>query len=97
MNTLVSDFDRLGAESRKFLAEEHGLRIGGKATRPATGARTPLIDPSSGETVGYAAEAGLEDVDAAVAAARHALEQGPWARMRPYERAAAMSKLADLI
>jgi phenylacetaldehyde dehydrogenase len=56
-----------------------------------------LVDPSSGEIVGHVPEATAGDVDAAVQAARLALEDGPWARMRPHERALAMSKLADLI
>lgn len=39
------------------------------------------------------AEAGPEDVEAAVSAARAAFDSGPWPRMTPFERAAAMRRL----
>jgi phenylacetaldehyde dehydrogenase len=97
MNALNNNFDLLGAESRAFLGRDHGLRIGGRIVA-ATGDRSvAMIDPSSGAVVGHVPEATAADVDAAVAAARTALEQGPWARMRPHERANAMNRLADLI
>jgi phenylacetaldehyde dehydrogenase len=97
MNALNNNFDLLGDESRAFLGQQHHLRIGGKPVA-STGDRTSsLVDPSSGVVVGHVPEANAADVDAAVRAARHALEEGPWSKMRPHERALAMSKLADLI
>jgi aldehyde dehydrogenase (NAD+) len=41
-------------------------------------------------------EAGIEDVNKAVAAARKALDDGPWRRMSAYERGHLLLKLADL-
>ena len=96
MNALDNDFSLLGAESSAFLAREHGLRIGGRAVASTGDRRTPMIDPSSGRVVGHVPEANAADVDAAVAAARGALD-GAWSRLRPYERAQAMSRLADLL
>ncbi|MBJ6135185.1 aldehyde dehydrogenase family protein [Ochrobactrum sp. Q0168] len=97
MNALSNDLNLLGAESRAFLRQQHGLRIGGRTVAASGGKTIPMVDPSSGDTVGYVPEATAEDVNAAVGAARHALENGPWSRMRPHERALAMSRLADLI
>jgi phenylacetaldehyde dehydrogenase len=97
VNALNNDFNLLGDASRAFLGREHKLRIAGKHVASSGGGMTPLVDPSSGEIVGHVPEATPGDVDAAVRAARVALEDGPWARMRPHERALAMSKLADLI
>ena len=39
----------------------------------------------------------IADVDAAVASARQAFEQGPWARMAPRERKQVLLRLAELI
>ena len=96
MNALNNDFNLLGAESRAFLGQVHGLRIGGRIVVSSGSTRTPMIDPSSGEIVGDVPEATPADVDAAVNAARQALG-GEWSAMRPYQRAHAMSKLADLL
>jgi phenylacetaldehyde dehydrogenase len=96
MNALNNDFNLLGAESRAFLGQDHGLRIDGRIMASTGDKRTAMIDPSSGETVGYVPEATAADVDAAVSAARRALE-GAWSSMRPHLRALAMSKLADVI
>jgi phenylacetaldehyde dehydrogenase len=97
MNAYSNDFALLGEASRAFLAQEHQLRIGGKPVASTGDATVALIDPSSGKEVGRVPEASAADVDAAVLAARAALESGPWPRMRPYERAHAMAKLAELI
>ena len=43
------------------------------------------------------ADAGIEDVDRAVAAARSAFDSGPWPEMSPAGREALMWKLSDLI
>ena len=97
MNALSNDFSLLGTESRAFLEQDHDLRIGGRAVPSAGDRKIALVDPSSGNVVGHVPEATAQDVDAAVGAARQALEEGSWARMRPHERALAMSRLADRI
>jgi len=38
-----------------------------------------------------------EDIDAAVSAARHAFEKGPWSRMAASDRALCLFRLADLV
>ena len=91
---LENDLSRLGAAAAGHLAQSHGLFIDGRAV--ATAASYPLIDPSSGQEFARAAQAGMADVDAAVAAARAALG-GPWARMRPHQREECMLRLAALM
>lgn len=95
--SLANDYDRLSSQARSFLGSEKQLLIGG-AWRPAAhGATLAVVDPSNGAEVTRIADATEADVDAAVGAARRALESGPWPTMRPHQREALMLKLADLI
>src|SRR6185312_11725706 len=55
------------------------------------------IDPSTGAVIAEFARAGAAEVDAAVAAAREAFDNGPWRRMRPFERGRAMQRVAALL
>ncbi len=55
----------------------------------------PVVNPATGETIASVPEASDEQVDAALAAARHA--QPAWGAMAPVERAAFMKRIADLI
>lgn len=41
-------------------------------------------------------EAGVEDVDRAVKAARNAFDNGPWRKIDAYERGRLINKFADL-
>ena len=47
--------------------------------------------------LGEVAEAGREDLDRAVTAARKAFESGPWAAMKPRDRGKILRKAADLL
>ncbi|WP_428097097.1 aldehyde dehydrogenase family protein [Candidatus Rariloculus sp.] len=80
-----------------FLGRPARLLIGGEWVESASGRTIPVVDPATGKTVSTIADADQTDVDRAVAAAREALEQGPWPRMRPAERQALIWRLADLI
>jgi betaine-aldehyde dehydrogenase len=53
--------------------------------------------PATGQVVSTVAAGEASDVDAAVAAARRAFEDGPWPRMTGFERAALLHRVADLI
>jgi aldehyde dehydrogenase (NAD+) len=46
----------------------------------------PIEDPSTGKTIAEMSCASRDDVDAAVAAARNALDSGAWATMTPFAR-----------
>jgi aldehyde dehydrogenase (NAD+) len=75
--------------------EETGLLIGGK-WRPGTG-RFDDIAPRNGAVFATAPDAGVEDVRAAIAAAREAFDRGPWPRMSGEERAACLNELAEAL
>ncbi|HEY1118609.1 MAG TPA: aldehyde dehydrogenase family protein, partial [Acidimicrobiales bacterium] len=57
--------------------------IGGAWTRPATDAVLEVVSPHSEEVVARVPEGSTADIDAAVAAARTAFDEGPWPRMSP--------------
>jgi aldehyde dehydrogenase (NAD+)/phenylacetaldehyde dehydrogenase len=55
------------------------------------------VNPATGERLANVAEAGPEDIDLAVRAAREAFDRGPWSRMGTAERSRLIYKLADLM
>jgi aldehyde dehydrogenase (NAD+) len=71
--------------------------IGGRWTPSASGKTFETIDPATEEVIAQVAEGDAEDIDLAVAAARDALENGPWGRMDARDRGRLMHKLCDLI
>jgi acyl-CoA reductase-like NAD-dependent aldehyde dehydrogenase len=81
----------------KFLSLKPRLFINGEWVEARSGKTVPVFDPATGKQIGLVADAGPEDVDRAVAAARAALETGPWASMTPAGREELLWRLADLI
>jgi acyl-CoA reductase-like NAD-dependent aldehyde dehydrogenase len=81
----------------KFFALKPRLFINGEWVEARSGRTVQVFDPATGRQIGLVADAGPEDVDRAVAAARAALETGPWAAMTPSGREALLWKLSDLI
>lgn len=75
---------------------EQDMLIDGKRVPALSGRRFETHNPATGELLAQVAQAGQEDVDRAVQAARAALE-GPWGRMKPAERQRIMLRLADLV
>ena len=73
------------------------LFIGGIYRSAASGKRFETRDPATGEVLAEVAEAGREDLDAAVAAARSAVEGGPWKQMTPRQRGKVLTRAADLL
>ena len=55
------------------------------------------IDPASNRLLARVAACDAADVDAAVAAARRAFDEGPWARLAPVERKRVLLRLAELM
>ena len=72
------------------------LIINGEAVDAASGKTFETHNPATETLITTVAEAGVEDVDRAVRAARAAFE-GPWSRMKVAERARILHKLGDLI
>src|ERR1700674_338660 len=74
-----------------------GLFIDGQFTPSASGRTFETSNPATGETLAQVSEAGKEDLDRAVAAARKAFEGGPWAAMKPRQRGKILLRAADLL
>jgi aldehyde dehydrogenase (NAD+) len=73
------------------------LIINGEAVDAASGRTFTTMNPATEEPICAVAEAGVEDVDRAVRAARAAFESGPWPRMKPAERQRILWRLGDLL
>src|SRR5437867_10670728 len=73
------------------------LFIGGEWRDASTGRTFSSINPATGGVLTEIAEAGAEDVDLAVRAARAALTSGDWARMAGADRGKILRRLADLV
>ncbi|MFD0483819.1 aldehyde dehydrogenase family protein [Kineococcus sp. GCM10028916] len=87
-----------GTRTREFLDRSpHGLLIDGAFWPAADGRTFSTTDPATGAVLGELARAGAGDVDAAVAAARTALEGAAWTGTTPAERAKLLWRLADLL
>jgi betaine-aldehyde dehydrogenase len=73
------------------------LFIGGEWVAPSSSSVFDVHSPSTGELVGRTPEAMEADIDKAVAAAREAVDHGPWPHMTPVERAAVLSRAAEAV
>ena len=71
--------------------------IGGRFVDSIDGDTFEVIDPVTNEPYIRAASGKEEDVEAAVAAARTAFEEGPWPRMLPRERSRILQRIADIV
>lgn len=73
------------------------LLIAGRWRPAADGRTASVVSPIGGLRPMRIADAGRQDVDAAVAAARQAFDEGPWPRMPGRERAQILYDAADLV
>ena len=81
---------------RDFLARDHKLFIGGRWVEP-TGTRTIEVEnPAREDIIASLRAASIADLDAAVVAARTALD-GEWGRTPPAQRGRLLNRLADLV
>jgi acyl-CoA reductase-like NAD-dependent aldehyde dehydrogenase len=86
------------AEVEDFLAGLAGsLLIGGEARPAADGERFTTVDPATEQVLAEVAQAGPEDVDAAVRAAHQAHVDGRWRSLPASKRARTLLKAADAI
>jgi acyl-CoA reductase-like NAD-dependent aldehyde dehydrogenase len=73
------------------------LFINGTWRPPLSGETYSPINPANEEPVAEVGKGDERDIDAAVAAARKAFDEGPWPRMSPHERGRIVWKLGELI
>jgi phenylacetaldehyde dehydrogenase len=97
MSAVIAEQPTPSETVASFLRRRPRLFIGGEWIESASGKTIPVIDPATGRPIAEVADADAADVEAAVAAARQALEHGDWASMRPSARQALIWRLSDLI
>jgi len=89
--------DALGDPARAFLSKPQRLVIGAERPEAADGRTFATLDPATGRDIAEVPQAGAEDVERAVAAARAALTDGPWATMPAAGREQLMHALAQAL
>jgi len=77
--------------------EVETIHVNGRWQAAASGATRDVLDPADARTMAVVAEGGAADADAAVAAARHAFDDGPWPHTSVTERADLLRRVADLL
>ena len=84
-------------EVSRFTERPHTMIIGGQAVPAASNKTFEVIDPSRGEAFTEVPRGQVEDIDAAVSAARQAFDDRRWSGMRPGKRADVLHKVGELI
>src|ERR1700754_2951622 len=72
-----------------------GLYIGGKWSWGSGTQKKPVLDPATGDTIGHIPDATKEDIDQALVSAQAGFVT--WRKTQPWERAAKLRKVSDLI
>lgn len=86
-----------------ILRPQHALKapekffINGDWVQPRSTRMLEVVSPVTEELILRYPEAGPEDIDRAVSAARAAFDDGPWPRMAPAERAGYLRRVSSLI
>ncbi|TPD59921.1 aldehyde dehydrogenase [Emcibacter nanhaiensis] len=73
------------------------LYIGGEWVSPKSGRSIKVVSPHTEEVCAIVAEAGPEDVNDAVAAAREAFDNGPWPSTSVEERAGYLRRMGEIL
>lgn len=81
MEALLKDYDK--------------LYINGEWSRSVRTEFEPVFNPATGDVIGEAPVAEVADVEAAIAAARHAFDHGPWPHMSMSERISILEKFLN--
>ncbi|KKI92250.1 betaine-aldehyde dehydrogenase [Bacillus sp. SA1-12] len=81
----------------RFLSGKKKLYINGEFVESKSQKTFDTYNPATGEVLASIYEAGVEDIDLAVKAARKAFDEGPWSKMSASDRSRLMYKLADLM
>lgn len=93
MNTPVSP--QAAAAQAVKLPQNRGAYYGGAWHEPKAGKFIETMNPGTGTSLGKVADAGAEDIDAAVAAAKVGFKE--WKRVLPLERAKILRRIADIL
>ena len=94
--TLIPQIDESKAALERLRLRTQSF-IDGGFRDAISGRRFVTENPATGQPIAEVAEGGAADVDAAVAAARQAADDGRWSRRSPGDRKAILVRWADLI
>src|SRR5471032_610116 len=94
--TISTTIERVPAELRSWLAKPRPMLINGKWVQAKSGKVFDVQDPATEMRLAQVAEGDAADIDAAVKAARAALD-GPWGKMSPSARGRLIHRIGDLI
>jgi aldehyde dehydrogenase (NAD+) len=73
------------------------LYVGGEWIDGSGDDELEVVNPATEDVIGRVPQASIADVDRAVAAARRAVDEGPWPRMAPRDRSAALLRFTHAI
>ena len=99
----ATDARRSGPTAEEWIARAAAIRprtelfIDGAFVPAASGRTFADVTGRDGSTIAHVAEAGAEDVERAVAAARRSFDDGRWARQTPADRKRVLLRLAELM
>lgn len=93
MNTPVSP--QAAAAQAVKLPQNRGAYYGGAWHEPKAGKFIDTMSPGTGLSLGKVADAGADDIDAAVAAAKAGFKE--WKRVLPLERAKILRRIAEIL
>ena len=77
--------------------KSYQLYINGEFVAPTSAATLDVIDPSTTEIIARTPDAGRDDVDRAVRAARAAFDEGPWSKATAQDRGRILFRLAQIV
>jgi betaine-aldehyde dehydrogenase len=78
-------------------AQKYQMLVNGEWVTSNSGKTFPVYDPSTEDVIAEVPDCNAKDVDHAVAAAKDAFENGPWASSTAQERGRVLFKLADAV
>ena len=82
---------------RSFLDGGQRVLVGRDWLAASSNTMIDVINPADGKAISAIGESAPEDVGRAVRAARAPFEDGPWATMKPNERARIIFRIAELM
>lgn len=89
--------EKLTPSVRQFLSGPKQLLIDGEWMDAASGKTFSVFDPATGDTIAQVAEGEAEDINHAVAAARHSFDKGKWRNMSPSQKGQILWHIGDMI
>ncbi|GAB5894897.1 aldehyde dehydrogenase family protein [Mycolicibacterium mageritense] len=96
MSELVAATDSVEVGRRAAVRAEKRMLIGGELVLTASGAEFDNLSPATGLVMGSTTAAGVQDMDAAIGAARRAFDESDWSTNRVL-RKRALGQLQDAI